>query len=544
MEKKYLDILTNIIGGVETGGQIYGKRRYNAYVGPNNNTSKEQTCTLGWAGNYGERARRLCKMIFDRDPVEFRKADNAGIEKKLSVNWETTKWHPTTTQQKALVAIITTATGKKCQDELFQELMETYIQKAEEYGVKDIPSQMMWCEIEHLGGINPVKRIFNRAKKPYTPDTIFASLILDQKDSKSYTQVGDKIFESRHRCCVKWIKQYVTDTEEKKEGINVGVTVTLAGHGSGRPSKKDMNTYCKGRQSKGRGLVEVRRYKNITDAQRKLMHDYYKEILGRNYYNQNRRLYCYKKYSDGKYYSDCSSSICKTAERAGIPGVGSLNTAGMHYNMDKVENVIIVNGIIQNPEVLKSGDALMFKGSDSSRPLGIGHTEMVYEIHKTDTGSNSATPVTPSKPTTTTNNDSNVKKGQKWLNKNYGETIKKYCGAELEEDGSYGTKSRAAAVCVWKDLCNRKYGAKLDPSNSNFLDGCKKVAKNVTIKKGASGTLVYLIEFILSARGYYFGAMDAEFGSGLESSIKSFQKERGLTADGIVGANTWFTLFN
>lgn len=169
---------------------------------------------------------------------------------------------------------------------------------------------------------------------------------------------------------------------------------------------------------------------------------------------------------------------------------------------------------------------------------------MVYEIHKTDTGSNGATPATPSKPTTTANNDSNVKKGQKWLNKNYGETIKKYCGAELEEDGSYGTKSRAAAVCVWKDLCNRKHGAKLDPSNSNFLESCKKTAKKVTIKKGASGTLVYLIELLLSAKGFYFSAMDAEFGSGLESSVKSFQKERDLTADGIVGANTWFALFN
>ena len=543
MEKKYLDILTNIIGAVETGGQTYGKRRYNAYVGPNNNTSKELTCTLGWAGNYGERARRLCKMIFDRDPVAFRKADNAVIEKKLSVNWETTKWHPTTVQQKALIDIITTATGKKCQDELFQELMLTYISKAEEYGVKDIPSQMMWCEIEHLGGVNPVKRIFGRAKKPYTPDTIFASLILDQKDAKSNTQVGDKIFESRHRCCVKWIKQYVTNTEEKKEGKAMAVTITLAGHGSGRPSKKDMNTYCRGRQEKGKGLVEVLRLP-MTNAQRKKMHDSYKEILGRNYYNQNLRAYCYKAYKDGKYYSDCSSSIGLTAQKAGVSGVGLFNTAEMHKHWPKVKNVVIVNGIIQNPEVLKIGDALMFKGSDPTRPLGIGHTEMVYEIHKTDTGSNGATPATPSKPTNTANNDSNVKKGQKWLNKNYGETIKKYCGAELEEDGSYGTKSRAAAVCVWKDLCNRKHGAKLDPSNSNFLDSCKKTAKNVTIKKGASGTLVYLIEFLLSAKRFYFSAMDAEFGSGLESSVKSFQKERGLTADGIVGANTWFALFN
>ena len=51
MEKKYLDILTNIIGAVETGGQTYGKRRYNAYVGPNNNTSKELTDKLR-CGNF------------------------------------------------------------------------------------------------------------------------------------------------------------------------------------------------------------------------------------------------------------------------------------------------------------------------------------------------------------------------------------------------------------------------------------------------------------------------------------------------------------
>ena len=214
MEKKYLDILTNIIGAVETGGQTYGKRRYNAYVGPNNNTSKELTCTLGWAGNYGERARRLCKMIFDRDPVGFRKADNAGIEKKLSVNWETTKWHPTAKEKAALIAIITTPTGKECQDALFQELMQAYLKDAEAYGVTDIPSQMMWCEIQHLGGIKPVQRIFKRAEKPYTPDTIYSSLLLDQKDTSNNNQVGDKIFQSRHACCVKWIKQYVTDTKE------------------------------------------------------------------------------------------------------------------------------------------------------------------------------------------------------------------------------------------------------------------------------------------------------------------------------------------
>ena len=107
MDKKNLNILTNIIGGVETGGQIYGKRNYASYVAPGKNTANEKTCTLGWAGNYGERAKRLCKMILKKNPAAFRKADTAGIEKKLSVNWETTKWHPTAKEKAALIAIIT-----------------------------------------------------------------------------------------------------------------------------------------------------------------------------------------------------------------------------------------------------------------------------------------------------------------------------------------------------------------------------------------------------------------------------------------------------
>ena len=157
-------------------------------------------------------------------------------------------------------------------------------------------------------------------------------------------------------------------------------------------------------------------------------------------------------------------------------------------------------------------------------------------------------PVT--KPDTPVKTLGNVRKGQKWLNTNYGSTLKKYMKEILDVDDSldvddnYGKKSRAAAVCVWKDLCNRKYKTKLDPSNSNFLSSCKKAAKKVVIKKGASGTFVYLIEFILSAKDYYTGAMDASFGSGLRAAVKSFQKAVGLKADGVVGAETWYKLFN
>lgn len=164
-----------------------------------------------------------------------------------------------------------------------------------------------------------------------------------------------------------------------------------------------------------------------------------------------------------------------------------------------------------------------------------------YIDYGTDTKDSGST----AKPTeTTAKTDSNVLKGQKWLNKNYGSTLKKYMKETLSENGSYGEKSRFAAVCVWKDLCNRKYKTKLDPSNSNFLSSCKKAAKKVVIKKGTSGTFVYLIEFILSVKGYYTGAMDASFGSGLQAAVKAFQRAVGLTADGVVGAETWYKLFN
>ena len=226
MNKEQLDILTNIIGGVESGGQIYGKRRYEAYAAPYANSSNEVTITLGWAQNYGNNARKLVQAIFDADKTAFRKVDTANIEGMLSKDWVATKWNPLASQKAALIAIITTETGKKVQDELFQKDMEVYIQKAEEFGVTSVPAQMMWCEIEHLGGLTPTKRIFGRAAKPYTPDTIFTSLLLDQKDTSNNNQVGDKIYQSRHECCVKWIKQYATT--DTKEDTDMGVTAQNA----------------------------------------------------------------------------------------------------------------------------------------------------------------------------------------------------------------------------------------------------------------------------------------------------------------------------
>jgi GH24 family phage-related lysozyme (muramidase) len=163
--------------------------------------------------------------------------------------------------------------------------------------------------------------------------------------------------------------------------------ITICGHGSGAPSLKNMYVYLdqrynsKADNGKRKGIVKVMRLKLMSDTGREAFVRYYKSILGRNIYSMNKREYCYVKYKDGNYYSDCSSSGIKTYEKCGYAFPWTLNTEGI-YESDLFEEVPvnIVDGHITNPEVLKIGDALLFVGNDPTRDLQIGHVEYVYKM--------------------------------------------------------------------------------------------------------------------------------------------------------------------
>lgn len=237
MTDKELDILTNIIGAVETGGQIYGKRRYDCYVAPYTNSQIEYTCTLGWWSCYGDQAQLLVENIKKANESEFKKYDKANIADKLNVSWVATKWYPSEKEVKSLVDIISSPTGKLIQDSMFKEHIKTCIAKAISYDTSmSVSAQIMWCEISILGGTKAAQRIFDRITKPYTVDSIMESLKKDQLDNSSNNQVGDSIYFSRHECCAKWIKQYLEI--DNKGGNTMGLIV-----GSARMDENNFDGY-------------------------------------------------------------------------------------------------------------------------------------------------------------------------------------------------------------------------------------------------------------------------------------------------------------
>lgn len=235
---------------------------------------------------------------------------------------------------------------------------------------------------------------------------------------------------------------------------------------------------------------------------------------------------------------DCSSLMHVAAIAGGAHleyGSNGFTTRNMRAEFADSGDYSVIKDAeyLKSDKLLKRGDILVKEGS---------HTVMVLE-----NGSGAAASGSASGSGSTTAKNSvkeNVKAGQKWLNTYYGFFIRKTCGALLAQDGSYGKKTRAAAVAVWKDLCNRKYGTKLTPDNANFYDSSKTAAKKVKIEQGDSGTFVLILQLILSAKGFYSGKMNTEFDSGTAAAVKAFKASKNLGSSADVNENVWHALFN
>lgn len=80
------------------------------------------------------------------------------------------------------------------------------------------------------------------------------------------------------------------------------------------------------------------------------------------------------------------------------------------------------------------------------------------------------------------------------------------------------------SICRWNTQC-----------------GCLSTVSWPVVRRGDTGTNVYTVQHLLTYRGYTT-SIDGIFGSGTEARVKEFEADRGLTADGVVGSATWQVL--
>lgn len=263
-------------------------------------------------------------------------------------------------------------------------------------------------------------------------------------------------------------------------------------------------------------------------------------------YDQNERLTFWEALRKANYdpanittkcEADCSAGVAAIVKATGYKlGIGELMNVPADMYTGNEKDVLAAAGFkvysaskyLTSDNYLLPGDILLQPGNHTAINLTTGRLE-----DNTEGGTYN-----------------NVGRGQVWLNQNYGNFLKQTFGEVLVVDGIYGTKSRNAALAVWKDLMNRKYGTSLTPSNPNFGPSCEKVANNALVKYKSTGTFTFICEFLLSAKNYYYGDIDALCGDQLCEAIQKFERDNGLTVDSAnplecaCGKEVWKLLFN
>ena len=116
-------------------------------------------------------------------------------------------------------------------------------------------------------------------------------------------------------------------------------------------------------------------------------------------------------------------------------------------------------------------------------------------------------------------------------------------GLSIAVDNIYGNETKKALVKGLQTELNKQYGRGLAVDGifgTNTYNSC------INVRKGAEGNITKLVQERLISLGYdlsKYGA-DSNFGSETYEAVVKFQKDYGLSPDGIVGQNTWRKLLN
>lgn len=287
MNKQNITVLRKILYAVESGDQTYGKQDYSAFAGVGANCDNEKAITIGAGQWYAGEAKELLYRIQRGNPKLFKDMDTVGLEADLLLkSWATYGVSAGSAKGKCIINIISTAHGKKCQDEYMEDQIQTYAQSiTKTYGTMPDSAMMECINILHQGGDAALKRILAKIAKPYTADKIYSALCEDPADPTP-NQVGD--YTDRQKAVINMIHTYADSTE--KEGIEMTKT---------EKAIRQMETWAKD-DSHG--------------------------------YDQD-----YRWGEKGDY--DCSSAVIQAWQNAGVP----VKSGGATYTGD-MKNVFLKNG--------------------------------------------------------------------------------------------------------------------------------------------------------------------------------------------------------
>lgn len=156
------------------------------------------------------------------------------------------------------------------------------------------------------------------------------------------------------------------------------------------------------------------------------------------------------------------------------------------------------------------------------------------KLRKIITSSSSAPTTTKPATTTVSPTITNVKTGQKGLNRILAGTRG---FTNLVIDGSRGPATRKAEVMAVQRGLNKDYGCYLDVDGS-FGPKSRRVMSAHYICKGSKGELVKAVQASLYCHRYSPKGIDGSFGPGMDAAVRAFQKDYGLTVDGSCGPAT------
>lgn len=213
-------VALNMLGAVETGGQVYGRRDYADFTNPYAASPGEHSSTAGAYQEFGDNLRQLLVTIKKEYPVTFKKYDNASIASDIKRTWSSSnpyKVYAGSKKAKAIVKIISSNGGKVAQDYRAIALYDSYLKHIRRLGVTNVQAALFMAECEHLGGAAAVERVIKRAGNKNSISSLRTSLYKDQKDTSNSYQIGDSIYKSRHEKCYKWIKQYISSSAKLRK---------------------------------------------------------------------------------------------------------------------------------------------------------------------------------------------------------------------------------------------------------------------------------------------------------------------------------------